>query len=655
MCGIAGFLLREPAWDDGRLDVTIRAMTERLRHRGPDGDGTWCDPTAGIALGHRRLAIIDVSAAGAQPMTSASGRWVVVFNGEIYNFAHLRERAERAGRPAWRGHSDTEVLVETIDRVGVETTASLAEGMFAFAAWDRLERTLWLARDRAGEKPLYWGWHGDALAFASELSAFRALPGPSSRVDVAAATSFLRYGYVPAPWSILSGIGKLPPAHLVRIAASDVAQRSLPAPVRYWDFRRVVAEGVASPRSGDETLEALNDLLVDAIRRQMVSDVPLGAFLSGGVDSSLVVAMMQESASVPVRTFSVGFHDAHFDEAPHARAVAAHLGTDHTECYIGPAEALAVIPRLPLIYDEPFADWSQVPTTLVCQMARRHVTVALSGDAGDELFAGYRRHSIGADLWRRSARIPRAARSVMGRAVTALSPDLIEWLSERGRGLLPRRLARPDLARKLQQVGQVLGAPNLPAFYRGLASLEQAPSRFTGHAEAVSLLAMPAEWPAAGDATGVMMALDFLTYLPDDILVKVDRAAMSASLEVRVPFLDPRVIAFAWTLANPLRIRDGTGKWALRALLDRRVPRLLVDRPKQGFEMPLASWLRGPLRDWADALLAPEAVLRHGLLNSRAVQAEWSAHRAGRRDHHRTLWPLLMLQAWCDNAGAAAG
>ena len=631
-------------------------MANAIRHRGPDGSGEWADPVSGIVLAHRRLAIIDVSPAGAQPMRSHSGRWVIVFNGEIYNFELLRRAVDAVERRQWCGHSDTEVMLATIEIHGVVEACRRFEGMFAFAAWDRDTRTLWLARDRAGEKPLYYGWHGDRFLFGSELKALRAAPDAQHRVDVRAATAMLRFGYVPAPGSILQGISKLMPGTVLRLDQGAIGAHATPAPQPYWTLAETIARGAADPFTGGDTeaTDALEALLRDAVGRQMVSDVPLGAFLSGGIDSSTVVALMQAQSPNPVRTFAIGFSEPAYDEAPHAKRVAAHLGTAHTELYATPQDAMDVIPRLPSLYDEPFADSSQIPTVLVAAMARRSVTVSLSGDAGDELFGGYQRYFIGQRLWSGIARVPKPIRHAAAGALLAVSPDTWDRMLAPLHPLLPRVLRRRDLGMKTQKVAGALRATSFEHFYTGLVSQEIEPGRLTHASEGSSILDQRDRWPSNLAGIPWMMALDFLSYLPDDILVKVDRASMGASLETRVPFLDPRVIEFAWRLPMHMRVRGEVGKWLLRQVLERHVPRSITDRPKQGFGVPIERWLRGPLATWASELLDPVRVKQRGILDATVIGNEWSIHKSGSADRHLVLWPALMLEAWLEEAKLSA-
>lgn len=609
-------------------------MALALQHRGPDDTDLWSE--AGIALAHRRLSIIDLSPQGRQPMRSADGRYVATYNGEIYNYEALRAALEKEGRaPPWRGHSDTEVLLAAISAWGFESTLERLTGMFALAVWDRAERTLLLARDRLGEKPLYYGWAGSAFAFASELKAFRACAGFEARVNREALALYARYAYVPAPWSIYEGIRKLPAGAFVAVSPRHLEERRVGAPARYWSLPDVVRKAKANPFTGSEAeaVDALQGVLGAAVAGQMVSDVPLGAFLSGGIDSSLVVALMQKASRQPVKTFTIGFHEAQYDEAGHAKAVAAHLGTAHTELTVAPREAMDVIPRLPGIYDEPFADSSQIPTFLVAQLARRHVTVSLSGDGGDELFGGYNRYS-----WaRRVERIPGALRSVAAGAIAALGPAA--WSA-----ILPLRVAQP--ADKLHKLGRILGARDREALYEKLVSLWHenpvlgAPALpgIAGRCEAVEGLAFEER----------MMYLDALTYLPDDILAKVDRAAMAVSLETRVPMLDHRVVEFAWRLPLGMKIADGKGKHLLRTLLARHVPRALFERPKMGFAVPLEDWLRGELREWAEALLDEKRLAREGYFDPAPVRRHWKEHLSGARNWQHPLWVVLMFGAWLE-------
>lgn len=642
MCGLAGFL-QLSRFDVSAAEARARAMADTLHHRGPDDGGAWTDAEAGIALAHRRLSIVDLSPAGHQPMPSASGRWVIAFNGEIYNHLSLRRELDAArAAPGWRGHSDTETLLAAIEAWGVDATLRKCVGMFAFAAWDRSERSLWLARDRAGEKPLYYGWQGPAFLFGSELKALRAHPAFAAEVDRGALALLLRHNYVPAPYSIYTGIRKLPPGTWLKLAAG---QRDA-GPVSYWSLAEVAERGVAEPFAGDEAgaIDALERVLGNAVTGQMVADVPLGALLSGGIDSTLVAALMQARSARPVRTFTIGFEEGAYDEATHARAVARHLGTEHTELRVSGSDALALVPRLPRMYDEPFADSSQLPTYLAMQLARRHVTVALSGDAGDEFFGGYNRYFLGPRLWRRVGGIPASLRGRLFRLAAALPETLTS------------RLGASQSRDKLQKLARMFAGPgidDLDGLYCGLVSeWHDAKDMVVDGAVPPCLLDERVRWPRLSDPVSRMMALDALTYLPDDILVKVDRAAMAVSLETRAPFLDRDVMEFAWTLPMSMKLREGRGKWILRRLLDRHVPRALVERPKMGFGIPLDDWLRGPLREWAEALLDEGRLRREGFLSPEPVRRAWHLHQRGEASFGYRLWSVLMFQAWLEQAEA---
>lgn len=644
MCGIAGWIGPGPARDADALRACGRAMADALIHRGPDDGGVWVDAAPGIVLAHRRLSILDLSPAGHQPMQSACTRYVIAYNGEIYNCGELRDEIEAAARgPAWRGRSDTEVLLAGIAAWGLETTLRRARGMFALALWDRESRTLTLARDRIGEKPLYYGSVGGGFAFASELKALRAFPAARLDADSGSLALMLRYGYVPAPYSIYRGVFKLPPGTLLQVDSDG----SHGDPEPWWRFADVAQDGVANPSrcSDDESVDRLEAVLGAAVGEQMVADVPLGALLSGGLDSSTIVALMQARATRPVRTFTIGFAEGDYDEAAHARAVARHLGTEHTELHVAPAQAREIIPRLAELYDEPFADSSQIPTALVCALTRRHVTVCLSGDAGDELFAGYNRYFWATALWHRLGPLPRGLRRALAGALAAVPAAAWNGIVGTLDPLLPRRLRVSNPGDKLHKLAEVIDAPSQEALYRELVSQWRGPLPLRGIPEPPALVADPLRWPALRGFAERMMAVDTLTYLPDDILVKVDRAAMAASLETRVPFLDARVVEFAWRLPLDQKVRNGQGKWLLRQLLYRHVPRDLVERPKQGFGVPIEHWLRGPLREWAEDLLSPAALAAGDLIDPAPIRAMWQRHLSG-RNHQYGLWNVLMFQAW---------
>jgi asparagine synthase (glutamine-hydrolysing) len=621
-------------------------MTDALAHRGPDDAGAWADEDAGIVFGHRRLSILDLSPAGHQPMASVSGRYVIVFNGEIYNHRELRARLESHGQaPAWRGQADTETLLAAIEAWGFEKTLTTSTGMFAFAVWDRQRRALTLARDRLGEKPLYYGWQGQTFLFGSELAALKAHPAFRGEVDRDALTLLLRYGAIHAPRSIYRGIAKLPPGTLLTIAKGATGA----APRAWWTLSSVVEKGLAVPFQGkaEEAVDALEKTLGAAVERQCLSDVPLGAFLSGGVDSSTVAALMQARSPAPIRTFSIGFDEQGYDESAHAAAVARHLGTDHTAMLVTPDDALALIPELPRIYSEPFADSSQLPTALLSRLTRGHVTVSLSGDGGDELFGGYNRYVLVDRVWRRVGRLPRPARLLLARAIRLLPPDRWTQLTGGIQRVLPAGLAQQGVGEKLHKAAGVVGARSTDELYASLISQWPPETPLVlGGREPMTMFTDPARQPHTDDAMHRMMALDTLGYLPDDILTKVDRAAMASSLETRVPMLDPGVVELAWRLPMRYKLKGGIGKWPLRQVLYRHVPRELIERPKMGFGVPIGSWLRGPLREWAEDLLDPDRLHREGYLYPAPIRHAWDTHLSGRRNLQHGLWNVLMFQAW---------
>ena len=648
MCGIAGFWAPHADVSESQAHVRLLRMAATMVHRGPDDEGQWCDTAAGIALGHRRLSILDLSQKGRQPMISAGERYVVAFNGEIYNHRALRlDLGKENAAPAWRGHSDTEVMLAAFDRWGVEDSLDRFNGMFAFALWDRQERTLHLARDRFGEKPLYYGWMGDTFLFGSELKALKADPAWRGEVDRGALALYMRHNYIPAPYSIYRGICKLLPAHVLSFPLGE-GRREMPPPRPYWSVREVVEDGVRRPYAGSdpEAIALLDGLLRDAVALRMEADVPLGAFLSGGIDSSTIVALMQAQSVRPVQTFSIGFHEAGYNEADHAKVVARHIGTEHTELYVTPEEAMAVIPRLPELYDEPFADSSQIPTFLVSQMTRRHVTVALSGDAGDELFGGYNRYSWGADIWNKTGWMPKQAREAMAGGIKKIPPQGWDSLFSMMGPVLPRRLLAQLPGDKLHKLAGILACSSPEELYRGLISHWSPESVVIGGSEPPSALTDRAQWADVANFTQRMMFFDLVSYLPDDILVKVDRASMAVSLEARVPLLDHRVVGFAWKLPLSMKIRDHQDKWILRQVLYQYVPKDLVERPKMGFGVPIDAWLRGPLRDWSEDLLDEARLKREGFFEPEPIRVKWREHLSGRRNWAYHLWDVLMFQAW---------
>ena len=658
-------------------------MALAIKHRGPDDAGAWADTSAGIALGFRRLSILDLSSAGHQPMHSSSGRFVMTFNGEIYNHTDLRDllSAAQRGTPAqpWRGHSDSETLLACLEAWGLEDTLQKTVGMFAIALWDTQTRTLHLARDRFGEKPLYYGWAtsagtaAPAFVFGSELKALRAYKGFSNLVSREALALYMRFTYVPAPYSIFQNIYKLEPGCMLSISSKNSEAVPPSAPLRppavhgglrmhrWWSLASVVEAGAQNQISSEEeALETLEQRLKEAVRVQSLADVPLGAFLSGGVDSSCIVALMQAQASSPVKTFTVGFEETGFDETPHARAVARHLGTDHNEFFVSAKQAQEVIAKLPAMYDEPFADSSQIPTHLVCKAARQQVTVALSGDAGDELFGGYNRYFWGPRIWSRLAWMPYPARQALGAVIKAVPTGGWDALSRPVNALLPasKNFARAgDRAHKL--AARLGGVHNLDDLYNSLVSEWQDPAQVVkgnGWEMGVnlqvptSMLTDPLPALGAEDQQLRMMYRDTMTYLPDDILCKVDRAAMATSLETRVPFLDHRVAELAWRLPLNMKIRGGQGKWALRQVLYKHVPKELIDRPKAGFAIPVGQWLRGPLRDWAEALLDEKRLEVEGYFYPKPIRDKWLQHLSGRYDHTPSLWAVLMFQSWLESS-----
>ncbi len=624
VCGVAGF------WWGGEEAASAAGIAQRMadaiRHRGPDDGGAWTDPQGGIALGHRRLAVIDPSPLGRQPMVSGSGRFVITYNGEIYNYREVSAELERAGmRP--RSHCDTEVLLEAIDRWGLDAALARCAGMYAFALWDVADRSLHLVRDRVGQKPLYYGWAGDSFLFASELKALRVHPCWRGDINRDAVAVYLRHGYVPAPHSIYRGIRKVRPGSIVTLRDGPTGR-----PVeerRYWVAADAARNGAADPIAGSEgeIAERFEAALRATVGQEMISDVPLGAFLSGGVDSSLIVALMQSQSGTPVRTFSIGFHEPRFNEADYAKAVAGHLGTDHTELYVTPADALNVVPRLPELYDEPFADSSQIPTFLLAELTRRSVTVSLSGDGGDELFGGYERYQWAdrARRWRRW--MPGPVRRAAAVAVSVGSG--LGRVGEKGR-----------------RIGRLLGSSNDLDMYRELVSVWHDPARLVIGGNEPPTAITDGRLSREHSFIERLMRIDLSTYLPDDIMVKVDRATMGVSLEARAPYLDHRIVELSWRLPLEFKVRAGRGKWIARHLLHRYLPLRLIERPKRGFSVPLDEWLRGPLREWSGDLLGGRRVREDGFLNAAALSDAWRVHQDGGADLGYRLWALVMFEAW---------
>jgi asparagine synthase (glutamine-hydrolysing) len=651
MCGIVGYLSRNANSETH----TVHAMLSTIVHRGPDDVGVWHDTGQGIWLGHRRLSILDLSPAGHQPMECPLGRYVIAFNGEIYNHRDLRSELKKAGAGEtagfmWRGHTDTETLLAGFAIWGIKATIERCTGMFAFAVWDRLERVLTLGRDRIGEKPLYYGWQGKGesacFLFGSEVKALKSHPSFVADIDRDALCLFMRHNYIPAPHSIYCGIYKLLPGHLLTVSVD----RRVPVIEAYWSLANAAVAGNGSQLQGSprEIVDELENLLKSAVRQQMIADVPLGAFLSGGIDSSTVVALMQVQSDRPVKTFTIGFNEEGYNEAVHAKAVARHLGTDHTELYVTPQQALEVIPKLPSLYCEPFADSSQIPTFLVSQLARQKVTVSLSGDAGDELFSGYNRYVLAQNLWSKLSRAPVGLRSLAASGIRALSP--ITWNSIIGplQALAPNSLRLANIGDKLHKGAAVLESRQIDDLYLGLLTHWNPEEVVIGGREPATFLNGASPRLAGLDDVQRMMALDAMTYLPDDILVKVDRATMGMSLESRVPFLDHRVVEFSWRIPQAMKIRGGVGKWILREVLYRHVPKELIERPKMGFGVPIDVWLRGPLKDWAEALLDEGRLRREGFFSPGPIRAKWAEHLSGKRNWQYLLWDVLMFQAWLE-------
>lgn len=637
MGGLAGFYQsRDRGYD---RQAVLKNMTMRLAHRGPDQENHWIDPHSGIALGHRRSAILDLSEHAQQPMRSHSGRLTLIFNGRCYNYRQMRTELSAYQPCVWRGNSDTEVLLEAMDAWGVEKTLQKMCGMFALVVWDHQRSTLTLARDRMGENPLYFGWSEGALLFGSELKALKAHPSFQSELNPGAVDTMLRYGYVPGHMSIYNAYTKVPPGCFLHFTQADLEAHEIPQAQTYWDFADVIKRPRIQ-RSDSDVVTTLETLLGDVIRDQTVADVSLGAFLSGGVDSSTVAALMQQGSMRPIDTFAIGFHEIGFDEAQYARAVAQHLGTNHTELYVTPQDALDVILKLPTIYCEPFSDSSQIPTFLAAQLARQHVNVVLSGDGGDELFAGYNRYLFADRIHQWTHWMPQPARKFISQCLQYLPTGTLNWIGNR----TPR--IPPQLGDKVQTLARILPLDHLELYGNLVASWppQDAVTHLpTGHPPFHPYLAVSSQ---AGSFTEQIMALDTYSYLPDDVLVKVDRAAMAAGLETRAPLLDHRIVEFAWSLPLHQKLLGNVTKWALRQVLYRHVPRTLIERSKQGFGIPLAQWLQGPWRDWAEDHLTENRLNQSGFLNAPMIQEKWREHLSGERHWHSGLWSVLMFQAW---------
>jgi asparagine synthase (glutamine-hydrolysing) len=639
MCGFAGFVGYSDFCTD-KVESVASNMGDAIFHRGPDDFGNWRDDNAELMLIHRRLSILDLSVAGHQPMISSSGRFIIAFNGEIYNHLDLRDKVKNKN---FKGHSDTEILLSLIETYGVVKALKQIVGMFAFVLWDRDEKNLYLVRDRIGEKPLYYGWQNNVFLFGSELKALKAHPTFYGEIDRSSIVMQLRNNCIPAPYSIYKGIKKLLPGTFLMLSmgANGFTEKELPKPQRYWSFAAVAENGVKNRiiKSESATIHELDHLLSQSVRDQMIADVPLGAFLSGGVDSSVVVALMQKQSPVPIKTFSIGFNERGYDEAIYAKKVASYLGTDHMELYVTAQQAMDVIHRLPRLYDEPFSDSSQIPTFLVAEMTRQHVKVALSGDGGDELFGGYNRYFKTHQWWGKINAIPKPIRRMISKGLLATPPRLWDKMGYAAPGL------SSDVVAKL---AGVLSVEDESSLYEHFTTHWDDPASVViGGRERFTNISDPSI--ELGNTVEQMMILDGLTYLPDDILTKVDRAAMGVSLETRIPLLDHRVVEFSWKLPLNMKIRHGQGKWVLRQLLYQYVPKELIERPKMGFGVPIDSWLRGPLKDWAESLLDESRLRREGYFYPQPIRRKWEEHLTGRRNWQSHLWGVLMFQAWLED------
>ncbi|MBT8282991.1 MAG: asparagine synthase (glutamine-hydrolyzing) [Muriicola sp.] len=649
MCGITGFVNYQSYQSNEELAEIVTRMSNQLVHRGPDDSGVWLDQNAGIALGHRRLSIIDLSPEGHQPMTSSCGRYVIAFNGEIYNYRDIKAKLEQEKlAPVWRGHSDTEIMLSAISSWGLINALKEFNGMFAFALWDKQEKTLSLARDRLGEKPLFYGAVDGVFLFGSELKSLKAHPQWRSDIDRGALSLYLRYNYVPAPYSIYQNIKKINQGEYLTLTFSG-GQVSELVRDHYWSPKEVAEKGSANlfANTEEELTDKLEILLKDSIKIRMEADVPIGAFLSGGVDSSVVVALMQQQSSSPVRTFSIGFHEDGFDEAQDAARVAQHLKTSHTELYVTAEKSMSVIPGLPRLYDEPFADSSQIPTFLVSEMAKQHVTVSLSGDGGDELFGGYTRYLMSADIWNKMEKLPQVVRGNIAKLILLIQPQSWDQIFRMIDPLIPKNLKQSMPGDKLHKLAGLMSANSPENIYKRLISIWDQPNKIAIDSyEPNTVLTDKNQWPQVNDFTHYMMHQDMVGYLPDDILVKVDRASMGVSLEARVPLLDHRIVEFSWQLPKLMKIQNKQGKCLLRNVLYRHVPRELIDRPKSGFAVPFGEWLKSPLRDWAESLLSESLIRKQGYLNPEIINKCWHEHLSGKRDWKYRLWNILMFQAW---------
>lgn len=642
MCGFVGIMTRNKSLLDYNF---INNMTNSIDHRGPDDSGFWSNKTAGISLGHRRLAILDLTSAGHQPMHSPSKRYVLVFNGEIYNHGEIRSQL---GRHSWIGTSDTETLLTAIERWGIRKTIELCVGMFAFAIWDNSEEELILGRDRMGEKPIYYGWQNNGknscFLFSSELKALKNHPSFMPKVDRKALSLFIQYSYVPTPHSIYQDVFKLKPGHLLRVSLS---KRS-PVIEQYWSFIKIAKSSITSKfyETENNVVNKLESLLKSVIKQKMVADVPVGAFLSGGVDSSIITAIMQSQSNTPINTFTVGFSEEIYNEAMYAKTIANHLGTKHTELYITPQQALEVIPNLPSLYCEPFADSSQIPTFLVSKLAKEKVTVAVTGDAGDELFGGYNRYTLTKEFWGKISNSPFWARSLIASTMSSLSPNAWNIIANSINSIIPKSLRLNNPGEKIHKAAKVMTNKEFDDFYLSLVTHCKPKEIVIGNYEENPVLNYKKSDFKLFDDVEKMMMIDTMTYLPDDILVKVDRASMAVSLESRIPFLDHRIVDFAWRIPQSMKINNNKSKWILRQILQKYVPQNLIERPKMGFSVPIDSWLRGPLRDWAESLLDENRLKHDGFFHPEPIRSKWQEHLSGRKNWQHFLWNVLMFQSW---------
>ncbi|MBE0575228.1 MAG: asparagine synthase (glutamine-hydrolyzing) [Desulfuromonadales bacterium] len=654
MCGYAGFLDLNKDKSADYLISTVCKMRDALYHRGPDDFGCWVDPESGIALGHRRLSIIDTAATGRQPMQSSCGRFVIVYNGEIYNFREIRDFLEHAHAGiAWRSRSDTEVLLEAIIHLGIESALKILVGMFSFSFYDSYQKIFYLCRDRTGEKPLYYGWAKSSFLFGSELKSLKLHPDWTAEIDNTSLGKYLKYGYIPSPLSIYRGIYKLEPGHFIKLNLESFNKNTNIEKHKfcYWSIERLIDGGSSRIEEVNEyeAIEELESLLKETIKNQMISDVPLGAFLSGGVDSSTVVALMQSMCDQPIKTFTIGFNEKEYDESLNAKAVAAHLGTEHTEFLVTEKECLAVIPELPGIFDEPFSDPSQIPTLLLSMVTRDHVTVSLSGDGGDELFSGYNRYFLADEIWNKIGDVNCFTKNALSILIQKTPDKFLDYVFKCFTRKLSKYGREGSVSHKLKSFSSLLSSLNRNDLYERILSINKHPNEILNCKYNTSDINVLTDSPSLDNFIDCMSYFDQITYLPDDILVKLDRTSMNFSLETRVPLLDHRILEFSWRIPRKLKVRNGQGKWILRQVLEKHVPRHLIDHPKRGLGVPLRSWLRGYLREWSESLLNEQKLNREGIFCTKAIRQKWDEHISGKKNCEGMLWNILMFQAWLDN------